>query len=59
MEIEKILEQDFISKPHSLSGVLKLWFRELKEPAVPYEFYDDFLNVASKHFFKRRNRRQR
>lgn len=31
---------------HNLSGALKLFFRELKEPLIPYENYEDFIRAT-------------
>lgn len=33
---------------HVLSGTLKLYFRELPEPLIPFDSYDDFINAISK-----------
>ena len=33
---------------HVLSGTLKLYFRELPEPLIPFDSYDDFVNAISK-----------
>ena len=33
------------SEPHVVSGVLKLWFRELPEPLLTYALYDHFLQA--------------
>ena len=33
------------SNPHVIAGCLKLWIRSLKDPIVPYEFYDSCLKV--------------
>lgn len=32
--------------PHVLSSLLKIWLRELAEPIVPYEFYDECISVS-------------
>ena len=32
---------------HVLTGALKLFFRELREPLIPYVFYNKFLAVLS------------
>lgn len=31
---------------HNLSGSLKLFFRELKEPLIPYDLYQDFIQAT-------------
>ncbi len=33
---------------HVLSGTLKLYFRELPEPLVPFDAYDHFITAISK-----------
>jgi hypothetical protein len=33
---------------HVLTGALKLFFRELKEPLIPHEFIDRLLAATSK-----------
>lgn len=38
---------------HTLTGALKLFFRELKEPLFPFKSVNKFLDAASKSFFKR------
>ncbi|XP_063868938.1 rho GTPase-activating protein 12-like isoform X5 [Scylla paramamosain] len=35
---------------HNLSGALKLFFRELKEPLIPYENYDDFIRATGSEY---------
>ncbi|XP_045123638.1 rho GTPase-activating protein 12-like isoform X3 [Portunus trituberculatus] len=35
---------------HNLSGALKLFFRELKEPLIPYEIYDDFIRATGSEY---------
>lgn len=32
--------------PHDISGVLKLFLRELPEPLLHFELYDEFLQIA-------------
>ncbi len=36
---------------HVLSSLIKTFFRELPEPLVTYELYENFLNVSGKAFF--------
>lgn len=38
--------EDMVSDVHVVSGVLKLFFRELKESLVPSSLYDSFINAA-------------
>lgn len=33
---------------HAICGVLKLWFRELPEPLIPFELYDDIIKLERK-----------
>ncbi|KAK3879952.1 hypothetical protein Pcinc_015516 [Petrolisthes cinctipes] len=35
---------------HNLSGSLKLFFRELKEPLIPYDIYHDFIQATGSEF---------
>lgn len=35
---------------HNLSGALKLFFRELKEPLIPYDNYDDFIRATGSEY---------
>ncbi|KAK4320023.1 hypothetical protein Pmani_009092 [Petrolisthes manimaculis] len=39
---------------HNLSGSLKLFFRELKEPLIPYDIYNDFIQATGSEF-RRKN----
>ncbi len=32
---------------HSVAGMLKMFFREIKEPILPFELYDDFLAASA------------
>ena len=34
---------------HVLSGTLKLYFRELPEPLIPFDAYDHFVNAISEY----------
>ena len=34
---------------HTVTGALKLFFRELREPLFPFEHYEPLLNAFSKH----------
>ena len=34
---------------HVLSGTLKLYFRELPEPLIPFDAYDQFIDAISKY----------
>lgn len=40
-EAEELLLED--EKPHTLASVLKLFFRQLPEPVIPYSYYDKFI----------------
>lgn len=42
-----ISEED-LSDINNITGVLKLWFRELPNPLFPMEYYYEFLEAASK-----------
>ena len=33
---------------HALTGSLKLYFRELPEPLIPYDFFSGFVEAISK-----------
>ena len=35
-----------IFTPHIVTGAFKLYFRELKDPLIPYEQYDQFIKLA-------------
>jgi len=39
----KKVDLNQVKNPHTVAGVLKLWFRELPEPLLTYELYDSFL----------------
>lgn len=45
-----ISEED-LSDINNVTGVLKLWFRELPDPLFPSASYHQFLDAASKFFF--------
>ncbi|KAJ3140392.1 hypothetical protein HK100_009942 [Physocladia obscura] len=34
-----------ISDPHVASSLLKLWLREVAEPLIPADLYDDCINI--------------
>lgn len=36
-----------LQDPHVPASALKLWFRELAEPIIPAELYDDCINVRA------------
>jgi hypothetical protein len=42
------LDSSILQDPHSLCSVLKLFFRELSEPLVPEDRYNEFIEAASK-----------
>lgn len=42
---------DFAKDVDVLTGSLKLFFRELKEPLIPCEICDKLLNLTSKYYF--------
>ncbi|EDV27346.1 uncharacterized protein TRIADDRAFT_52954 [Trichoplax adhaerens] len=45
--IESILdERDFIPGIHSIAGTLKQYLRELPEPLMTHEFYDEWIDAA-------------
>lgn len=46
-----ISEED-LTDINNITGVLKLWFRELPNPLFPAETYYEFLEAASKGLFK-------
>ena len=35
---------------HALTGSLKLYFRELPEPLVPFDFFSGFVEAISEYF---------
>ncbi|MEE6527913.1 hypothetical protein FKM82_029648, partial [Ascaphus truei] len=39
--------QEFETEPHAVSGALKSYLRELPEPLMTYELYDDWMKAAS------------
>lgn len=43
---------------HVLTGALKLFFRELKEPLIPYQFFERALEASSK-FSKAKTKRKK
>jgi hypothetical protein len=40
--------EDYRSDVNNITGVLKLWFRELPSPLFPQAAYDHFITAASK-----------
>lgn len=46
VEADDLILED--EKPHTLASVLKLFFRQLPEPIVPQQFYDDFVRSTGK-----------
>jgi hypothetical protein len=44
-----ILDQE--EDVHVLKGSLKLFFRELKKPLIPFEHFSKALRASSKYFF--------
>lgn len=36
--------------PHDVSGVLKLFFRQLPDPLLQFNFYNTFVNIAKVSF---------
>jgi hypothetical protein len=63
------LERTFAGTPelagasiHTVSGALKLYFRELTPPLVPYELYDVFLKTQGSNLlricFKKRKKKK-
>jgi hypothetical protein len=38
-----LIDLKTVSDPHTVSGVLKLWFRELPEPLMTYDLYESFI----------------
>jgi hypothetical protein len=46
-----VVLEDVVGDIHAVSGVLKLFFRELTEPLVPHSLYDNFINSASNPIF--------
>lgn len=41
---------DAVKDPHTLAGLLKLWFRELPEPVLIFRYYSTFLKVSRTRF---------
>jgi Rho GTPase-activating protein RGD1 len=41
--------EDVVKDIHSVTGVLKLFFREMREPLIPREMFKEFTNAASKY----------
>ncbi|CAG5117883.1 unnamed protein product, partial [Candidula unifasciata] len=39
--------EEFSTDPHTVAGALKQYLRELPEPLLTYELYDDFLHTVS------------
>jgi hypothetical protein len=44
----EVLEQE--EDVHVLTGALKLFFRELKKPLIPFEHFSKALKASSKYF---------
>ncbi|XP_066934985.1 unconventional myosin-IXb-like isoform X1 [Clytia hemisphaerica] len=40
-EAEELILED--EKPHTLASILKLFFRQLPQPIIPFNYYDDFI----------------
>lgn len=38
---------EHINDPHTIAGLLKLWFRELPEPVLIFRYYSTFIKVMS------------
>ena len=36
---------------HALAGSLKLYFRELPEPLIPYDFFSGFVEAISEYYY--------
>lgn len=45
-EIVDLDQIELVNKPHTLCGVLKKYARELPQPLLTFELYDDFIAVA-------------
>jgi hypothetical protein len=41
-------DMEISNKYHTICGIIKLFLRELPEPLLTFEKFDDFVNVASK-----------
>ena len=38
--------EDYISDVHAVTGVLKLYLRELPEPLLTFELYEEWINAS-------------
>jgi hypothetical protein len=39
--------EEYLSDINDITGVLKLWFRELPEPLMTFDIYQGFVEAAS------------
>jgi hypothetical protein len=42
--------EEHLADVNNITGVLKLWFRELPDPLFTREMYHDFINASSELF---------
>lgn len=42
--------EEHLADVNNVTGVLKLWFRELPDPLFTREMYQDFVNASSELF---------
>lgn len=47
MENYGFLESHMKDEPHVVANFLKKVLREMSEPLIPYDIYDDFLNLST------------
>jgi len=40
-----LVDLNSVADPHTITGVLKLWFRELPEPLMTYDLYESFITA--------------
>lgn len=45
-----ITEGDYVNKDHTICGVIKEFVRDLPEPLLTFELFDDFIEAASTQF---------
>jgi hypothetical protein len=59
-DFKKISETEINGRIHVYTGLLKQWLRDLKEPPIPLDMFEDFISISSNIYINLfRNRRHR
>ena len=53
MEVDVCIGADKLSceEPHAVSGLLRLFLKQLPDPVIPFSLYDDFIAASGSHLF--------